>query len=99
MSWIILLLGGIGGGVLSAYSRKNRDSVLLRIVSSLVPFGATALFFFLKYKSGGLGALAGTLVPSGSLASGAVSFIITTVICVGISKGLGALIVYYIESK
>lgn len=93
MRWFLLLAGGIIGGVLSAYSRRDRDNVLLRAFSFIVPFGCTVGFWLLEYKSGG------SLQNISKLTSDIVTVVLTSVLCWGISKGIGVLIVGYIDTK
>ncbi|MBQ9517087.1 MAG: hypothetical protein IJR60_03330 [Eubacterium sp.] len=98
MSWALLLAGGIIGGILSAYSRRDRDNVFLRIVSFIVPFACTAGFWYLEFKSGGS---TGSFMKIGAdnIASSIITVVFTSVLCSLISKGIGALIVTYIDTK
>ncbi len=102
MIWIIIVLGSLAGGVISAYSRRDRDNIFLRFASSAVPFVCTAGAFYYQYKTGGLQALTGGfrfLSSGGSLATNIVTLVITSAVCVLISKGLGVMIAGYIDSK
>ena len=96
MSWLIFIAGSISGGVLSALSRRNRDSVLLRLLSFVVPAVCSVLFWYLEYKSGRL--LSGVLDFS-NIGSEIVNIVITTAVCTLLSKGIGWLIVKYVEMK
>lgn len=102
MSWIVLVFGSILGSVLSAYSRRDRDNVFLRLLSSAVPLGFTVLFAYMQYKSGGLHNIAKSLqigTSGSSVVSGIVTALIAAVICTAISKLLGIVIVQYIDDK
>lgn len=100
MSWLLLLAGGIIGGILSAYSRRDRDNVLLRLVSFVVPFGCTVGFWLLEFKSGGVQTLiGGAQAGTGRLASNIITVVASSALCWLLSKGIGALIVSYIDTK
>lgn len=99
MSWVLLLAGGIIGGVLSAYSRRDRENVFLRLVSFIVPFGCTVGFWLLEFKSGGSVTHSFLNTGADKLVSNIVTVVITSVLCSLISKGIGALIVNYIDIK
>ena len=99
MSWALLLLGGIIGGVLSAYSRRDRDNIFLRIISFIVPFLCTCGFWYLQYKSGTATFLRNGFLNADHMATNIITVVLTSVLCWAISKGIGVLIVSYINSK
>ena len=99
MSWLLLLAGGITGGILSAYSRRDRDNVLLRLVSFIVPFACTVGFWLLEFKSGGGVTLSFLSGGANRIVSNIITVAVTSVLCSLISKGIGAMIVSYIDMK
>ncbi|MBR3149236.1 MAG: hypothetical protein IKF64_03620 [Eubacterium sp.] len=96
MIWIVFVIGSIAGGVLSALSRKNRYSVLLRLFSFIVPISFGALFWYMQYKSG---QLTFSISNLDGIRSNVLNVLFTTIFCTLVSKGIGVLIVKYIEIK
>ena len=99
MQWIILFLGNVLGAVISAFSRKNRDSFALRALSIIVPVSFSALFWYVRFKSGDAMNMLGSLTNLNSVTNTVVNVAVTSVVFAVLSKGFGLLIAKYIELR
>ena len=101
MQWALLFIGNIIGGLISAYSMKNRESVFLRLLSIVTPITVSVVFWTLRFKSGQVFSFAQSLqgASTNTVTNEIVTIVVTSVIFTAVSKGLGFLIAKYIETK
>ncbi len=104
MQWLLLVGGSLAGGVLSAAARRNEDSLLLRLLAAFVPFACTAGFWYLTFRSGNALAQLGQTFGIGaagdsSLITRLVTAAATCVLCTLLCKGMGIMLVKYIDTK
>ena len=100
MRWVLLFAGNVLGGMVSVYYWKNRDSVLLRILSFLLPFSFNTVFWVIQFKSGRLPDAFGISGQGvSSTVTGIVTAVITSFVLALLCKGIGIMIAKYIETK